>query len=458
MALYFLIAYCGIVSFFSLLDWRKGLYGLVIAALIVDPLRKIVPGAPSFLLLLPIMIILCISFGLLLDNRRRLVQHRSMRAVKRAVALFYFLILPACALSASFGVNSWMFTILGIFSYSVLLMSIFAGYYFARAPIDLSKFLSFYCIAASIILVGAWIEYLDLPYGGIMIGTSALNMNWIRYGDGFTVDLIAGFFRSPDVMGWHAASVSIFSMILLATAKPKNRWFWALVCVFALATLIICGRRKMIYIIPLFIFVNFAIMTLSGRSGRLFSAVQFILPVIASVFIAGGILGQQSSYVLHAFGTSEQATEQFKDQSFSGAVKTLQQVGFFGAGLGFATPGAQNIPAARPRLWQESGTSRVLAELGVPGTVGLFLLIMTLLRKSIILVKEKVRALSSSSWLVLGMFSFFISNLGSLTVSGQILADPFIAFLIGFSIGCVLAFEGVRLRAGLWRPVASVSL
>jgi hypothetical protein len=329
-------------------------------------------------------------------------------------------------------------------------MSIFVGCWFVRGQHDLYKLLSFYCIAASFILVGAWVEYFDLPYGGIMIGTSALDMNWIRYGDGFIVDLIAGFFRSPDVMGWHAASVSIFSMILLVTANPKNRWIWVLVCVFALATLIICGRRKMIYIVPLFMFVNFVVIMLSGRSGKLSSVAQFVLPVIASIFIAGGILGQQNEYALHAFGTADQATEQFKDQSFAGAVETLRQVGFFGAGLGFATPGAQNIPAARPSMWQESGTSRVLAELGVLGTLGLLLFLITLVRKSLVLVRKEVRTSSSSSWFVLGMFSFFISNLGSLVVSGQILADPFIAFMIGFSIGCVLAFGGVRRRADSW--------
>jgi hypothetical protein len=47
---------------------------------------------------------------------------------------------------------------------------------------------------------------------------------------------------------------------------------------------------------------------------------------------------------------------------------------------------------------------------------------------------------SPYSGYLLGLTSFFLANVGSLVVSGQILADPFIAFFLGFSIGVVLCF------------------
>jgi hypothetical protein len=43
-----------------------------------------------------------------------------------------------------------------------------------------------------------------------------------------------------------------------------------------------------------------------------------------------------------------------------------------------------------------------------------------------------------------GLLAFFIANVGSLTVSGQVLADPFIASFLGFLVG--LSLSVVRLR------------
>jgi hypothetical protein len=35
----------------ALQDWRRGLYALVAVAMLVDPLRKMAPGAPSYMML-----------------------------------------------------------------------------------------------------------------------------------------------------------------------------------------------------------------------------------------------------------------------------------------------------------------------------------------------------------------------------------------------------------------------
>ena len=40
-----------------------------------------------------------------------------------------------------------------------------------------------------------------------------------------------------------------------------------------------------------------------------------------------------------------------------------------------------------------------------------------------------------------GLFAFFVANIASLTVSGQILADPFIAAWLGILVGLLLGME-----------------
>lgn len=71
-------------------------------------------------------------------------------------------------------------------------------------------------------------------------------MNWIRFSGNEVVDLIGGFYRSPDIMGLHAAQVAMFSLVLTIQARKGVSWGWILVAFFAGFCLLLSGRRKML--------------------------------------------------------------------------------------------------------------------------------------------------------------------------------------------------------------------
>jgi hypothetical protein len=126
---------------------------------------------------------------------------------------------------------------------------------------------------------------------------------------------------------------------------------------------------------------------------------------------------------------------------FGSLVDTYNQSGFFGEGLGMATPGSHHIQVERPRIWQESVSSRILVELGVPGALG-FLAVMGMIVLGLWRVAmQQLRSRTPHAYYAAGLVAFFLANVGSLTISGQILADPFIAAFLGFLVGLTLSMS-----------------
>jgi hypothetical protein len=144
--------------------------------------------------------------------------------------------------------------------------------------------------------------------------------------------------------------------------------------------------------------------------------------------------------------TRDETWDRVQVQGIDTVVTSFQQSGFLGEGLGFATPGSQHIRVARPRIWQESGPSRLLVELGVPGFVAILLLLgaigVSLWRGT----KRLLRTGSPVAPYAAGLLGFFIANAGSLTVSAQILADPFIASFLGLLAGVSLSLTRQHLQ------------
>jgi len=258
--------------------------------------------------------------------------------------------------------------------------------------------------------------------------------------------MISGFYRSSDGMGWHAAAVAMLSLVLARTGKGSSRIAWVALACFAMAALLLCGRRKMVYMLPVFFLALAWVYWQAGRAAQVMALMGFALIPALSVFVVGDLIGEQSANIRYyrGEGLSESAMESIGANGFKSVWYTYSDYGFFGAGLGTATPGSQHLKVERPRVWQESGTSRIMVELGVPGSLG-FLLVMAAIVYSVWNVTiSQAKLKSPQSPYAAGLLAFFVANVGSLAVSGQGRADPFIAAFLGFLVG--LSLSVVRLR------------
>jgi hypothetical protein len=435
----------------ALANWRTALFSAVLIAAIQDPFRKLIPGAPGYLTL-STMVIFLVGVVALASRRPGWLKKigQFYPRLGRATRILVIALIPAAFLSLTYGAGTWRYTLLGIAAYTSPILAVAMGFHFARNGKDIRKLLAFYCVASAIMLVGTFIQYYDFWPGSAIVGTDALEMSWIRHKDGFIVQLIAGFYRSPDVMGWHSVATSMLALVLAITSRGINRMTWLAAAVYALFPLMLSGRRKMLYMLPIFIVTLTWILWNCRNSGKKHFSVLTLAVALSGLFSAFAWLGEDSSYVRYYLeNATTDTTEQLQKHAIESLYTTYYQSGFFGSGLGFASPGSHHLGGDRPRAWQESGPSRVLVELGVPGIAALIGLLITLMQVVWQKIKANVTRPRYMNEYSAGLFAFTVANLGSLVVSGQILADSFVAIFIGLMTGMSLS----ALRFTVTRPI-----
>lgn len=443
MILLFVLIAVMFATLAALAKWRTALAILVVIAAFQDPIRKMTPGTPGWMTLLPVPIFLAAVVSARATIGKWWSQFSAnFPAIARRLYLLCLLAFPAVVISMSYGAGSWQYTVLGVFSYGMIFVSIVFGFHFGRNMESIRRLLAFYALIHAVMLSGGVFQYLGWFPDWIVLGDKALGYEWYRWVTGYVIRLISGFYRGADVMGWHAASVCMIGMILAFSQTGRNRWFWILISAWAVFVLFLCGRRKMVFMIPVFLMTLTWIFFYVGRAGRMVPILGFLLIPAASVFYVNDFLGEDSGQV-HYYTTAKEGDgvfDRLQGHGFRSLFYTYQQYGFFGAGLGFATPGAHHISATRPRIWQESGTSRVLVELGVPGFLGFIAVLAGIISSLWRVTRAHLLARSSTGVFAAGLLALFVANIGSLTVSGQILADSFIVIFLGSLVGIVLGF------------------
>ncbi len=418
--------------------WRWGVFAAIMIVLVQDPIRKMIPGTPGFLAMatLPIWITTVVSALFSGEVRVGSFLSHFPKFARWIGVLGVYLLIPA-VLSGTYGRNSWQITLLGAVVYSSAFFVLAAGWRFSEREDSTKQFISFYAICTSVVLIGGPLDYFGVAQSVAAIGTQALDTVWMTARTGEIVYMCAGFFRSPDVMGWHAATVTMIASVMAVRSRGWMRSVWVALSIWGLMNVWICGRRKMISMLPVFWGV-FLLLTFKFRD------VKRTVPIagILLVLIGLGWYAIAQAYKTTAMDTFYMTTFESLDDSVWGqgvetAVETARQAGFFGYGLGMGQQGIHHIDAETPRLWQESGTSRVVAELGVPGALLLLgagtIMFMTLYH--VIEQNSDTRAF----YILIGLFSILIANVAASVVSGQIYGDPFVMLFLVFCVGLILS-------------------
>jgi len=438
-----LIVFLGLVGLSALRafsNWRTGILLMILIAAIQDPVRKLVPGTPGWMTLATAPIFFASVLGAVMTTPGWWSQFRAQfPKIGSWLRILILATFPAFMISATYGPGSWKLTIMGVFSYSLIFLAVISGFHFARHLTDLRRVLAMYCIAHGVMLIGSLLEFSGLFSSWSVLGSKILGYTWRRDMWGYLVQMISGFYRSGDVMGWHAIAVSTLSLLLALTSDIRKRWLWFLISGVAVFALLVCGRRKMVFMLPVFAIALMWIYWQAGRKGKVWSIAFLMAMPAASVYLVTDVIGADATQIRYYKESSDETLDTFQAQGFRALYDTYDQSGFWGEGLGTATPGSHHIKVARPRIWQESGPSRVLVELGVPGALGFAAVLLTILLSVWRVTRIAVVARSASGPYAASMMAFFIANAGSLMVSGQILADPFIASFLGFLVGLTLA-------------------
>jgi hypothetical protein len=211
--------------------------------------------------------------------------------------------------------------------------------------------------------------------------------------------------------------------------------------------------------------VLFHFLRARKRGGAL-AVVAAVAVVLLGLVFAGGEAAVGPEYYAYAASIASDAPRRLQEGTFSAVWWTLVQSGALGAGIGSASQGMQHLGGGVAQGWQESGVSKLVAELGLLGLVcGLLAAVQ--------LVRAGLRALrlspadSRDHALVLGLAGMAVANAASFGVSHQVYGDLLVMTLSAFLVGVLLSAPRWCLpparpgappgaRHGLRRPAAPV--
>lgn len=446
------MAFVAAAALISAFRWRWGLFLLVAVAIIQDPVRKLAPGTPAYLVLATVPVWMGILIGAIRERDLSFLEVREeLPFFWHGIRFYLFMLIVPAVMSATYGPGSWQYTVLGFYSQASLLGGILLGFTFPGAMGDVGRFLKWYCLIAGISLVGASLERMGIGTTSGLTGTQTLGAYWVTYRTGGVVEMISGFFRSPDILGWHAATVVMTGIILTLNSKGWARLTWAALAGWGCVALMFCARRKMITMLLVFIVVLALLYVVFGHAKRAFKLGAVLVLVLCIGYVSYWHTGADKEVERFYASTMGDLDERIQNQGVGAVIDTFRQAGFWGYGLGMAMQGVHHINAPRPHIWQESGLSVLFAEGGVPLLLGMLGAMLGLIVGGWRSLKAAFD--SPEQPVYFGLTALLIANGVAGIVSAQIFGDPFIAVFMPFVIGLLLS--GARLQAadGVERPL-----
>lgn len=452
------LAYLGVASLLTLQNWRLGPILIVLAAALQDPIRKVHPGAPAWFVLSIAPVFGAMVLGAMRQIPDWWPRFRWYEApVAKAILVFVGGLVIPVLIDLRYGVGGIKLALMGGFFYGTALANIVLGFYYGNQPGLARRVLAFHVLVTAIMLVGVPLEYRGVFPDWDALGTRVMGNVWIRHIPGYQVRMFAGFYRSPDIMGWHATLMAMTALALALLSRglfAKLGWLalsgWGMVGTF------FCGRRKFFYMLPLFLL---AVLWLNRRQLGRFAPQLVLIGMLAlgSFMVIYERIGPYEDVAVYYFRTAGDTLGRAKTHGWDsviGTFATSQQGGLLGKGLGAAATGAHHIASDdKPTTWQEGGLDRLAVELGLPGFLCALFLAWTVARRMIRVGRILGERQDPDSRLLLGILAMAVANAASFVVSGQIFGDPFVGFFFSLLLGISLAGEVASLPGVSPTPV-----
>jgi hypothetical protein len=439
MPLLCLAFFVGISCLVALRNWRLGLVLTIAAGLLQDPVRKVTPNTPAYLTLafLPIYFVM---LGKLWSSVSVVAPYRFYPQLRTPSLLFGTTLLASTAQTMTYGAGAVALAMLGLFSYGGGLPAVFLGFFLVRRDFrELDLPILVVVVLSALTLIGAPLEHFGYKFSLPWLGMVATKGAWRRwYSDTEWVEMISGFHRSPEIMGWHAATLVILCIYLMAR-RPRLTPLWAALAAWGFSCMLLSGRRKMFLMVV--IFLGVFLLLSRGRHRRVL-LLCLPLAALAVALILPSLVDDR--YVATAQSSLPSAGTRVTGHALTGPLWLLDNVGLFGYGVGTKTQGAQHLDIDIPTPLMEGGLEKVMIEVGIAGTLALLLVFLVLLR-CVWLTMRRARAAGVDQTPLAALFAFILANAAAFMVAFQIYGDPLVVFLVGLALGVLLS--GSRLAA-----------
>ena len=465
-----LVAFAALLAF---TNWRWGLSLFLVAGLLQDPARKLVPGQPVYFVLLAGAVFGAAWLGAGL-SRVRLgpsVMEGWRRYMGTPFALFVALVLLQAFHSyARFG--SVQMTGIGLMVWLAPVFAVVLAYQFAvrRGLPALRRWMKLYVVLALLALSGVYLQYEGVEWPVLGEVGKGLTI----YDVGTVLKAYSGFFRSSEIAAWHTATAAALLFILF-TGRRLNflRLLAALALIGVLVALgILTGRRKMLVEVVIFLSLYFFLVAWFQRGAhRLavglavvglagwFAVVGFVdpdpgeRPDTANYQLAPG--ERYKGYAVRGSTVFQDAPERFSQLGVRPIAFIVERAGWMGAGVGSASQGvASDEAAALNRGAAEGGRGKITLELGVPGLLLVLWLFWSLARYVRAALAVTVQLSRPHARVAFALVALLAAKVASFSVAAQAYSDIFILLLLGSFTGFVLAMPAMARKALAAREAA----
>ncbi len=445
LALYF--AFLGAACIVALNDWRRGWMLVAVCGVLQDPARKLTSGSPVAVSFAVVGLYALILFA----ARNEIMEHlrdfaRRFGSLHTATFVF-LLLLGVSALNGLFtyGFDKWKVPLLSFITYAVPLVAILLGYTWLQREEMMYGFFRWYAALTSVALAGTLMEYLRVE--SRLLGMVGFEGDYIRHLPGIQIRLLSGFYRSPDIMAWHAATLTAIAVAMaLRYGLDRRALIWSGLAGWGFFNCMIAGRRKAIYSVAVFAAVFL------WRYFRRVKASQ-VFAMLGVAVILGGIVREIAStektsvYARGAVASQQEIATRLE----GGFIETFRQFGLMGAGLGTATQGVRHLLGTNENVgWQEGGLGKLAIEVGLPGILAIAVIALILARMLLTLTRLP-DVEGSSQFLRVTMFALAAANAANFMASAQAYTDAVLALMTGFFVGCL--FATATLDERLAKPV-----
>jgi hypothetical protein len=370
-----------LVSWLASVSWRKALLFCLLLDGLRDPVRKLIADAPlevTLAMAIPWLFISLALFHELLPQLLPLSRWPRPQLLLAAAIL-------ALLLVGSY--QTWQLCPTPQVAGAILLLGwsaalapwvgVWAGRSLLQSAEQLETIAGMYLLIHFPLVCSAGLELAEWDWRGL----GGISFDWIRYRGRGLIDLISGFYRSPNLLGLHAAGVVGYSLLLASRRRGWVRAGAITALVLGLLGVLCSGRRKMLLIVAVLGLVLLGSLlvrqfTLHRKLRRLLYLTAGLSGVAVVAVLASGI--EPWSGYLHYGGSLVRESGPRFQELFEKTLTSLNQVGLWGRGLGTATQGSYRWRGDLPRSWQEDGVSRLAVEHGLPGLLlgGLLLFVV----------------------------------------------------------------------------------
>ena len=438
-----LVAAC---SMFAVRRWWYGVWLCIVIGFLQDPIRKIVPGEPVYMVVLCAFVFAGIVAGLLFRQYRFSIYQVPgwQRGVSTAMTCLLIVIVMQITLSyVNYG--SAFLVGMAVLTYIAPILAILTGYYFACHVKEkgIIRFIAFYCIFSILFTGGIYLEYLGFEWGVL----GEIGQGLLIFDVGTVLKGYAGFFRSSEIAAWHIMLGSCL-LVIIATHSSSNsiRILCVVGVIFLIAAGILTGRRKLIVSVVIFITCYWLLISVYYRQSMRIAMI--VVLVGATVFWASAREFYEADrstdiydlYVERASGVFSDISERGRLFGIGAVVSAVKKHGLFGLGAGTAGQGARFTNLRFGNIFEaEGGLGRIVTELGLIGLLALLWVVIMFVVYIFKLIRYVAQSHSNIGYICYGLIGILLANFAHFTVASQVFSDPTVLILLGLITGMIAA-------------------